>query len=113
MYSWILQSFRKLLMCVRSYHGRSFIMLCRKTLRIVAELEAEEQQLSEESSCSDSDTYQATDSLSSEEESSPGPSASTRTEKDKAKDLYLKGKSRKSYCKSLHLESSFEETDQY
>ena len=59
-------------------------------------------------------SYQAPESSSSDtfsEEESSDCIASTRTERRaKAKALYMKGKSRKPYRKSKHLESSFEES---
>ena len=59
-------------------------------------------------------SYQAPESTSSDtfsEEESSDCIASTRTERRaKAKALYMKGKSRKPYHKSKHLESSLEES---
>ena len=60
----------------------------------------------EETQCSTEESDQEHEELSSE------PCAFTRRRKKaKTKDLYLKGKSRKPYCKGKDLSSSFEDTD--
>ena len=85
----------------------------RKRPRSATEPRVErEEQLSGESSCSGSNTFQSADSsLSSEEESSPAGGPSTADRRAKAKDLHREGKSRRPYRKRQHLESSFEDTD--
>lgn len=88
-------------------------MLTRKRPREISDDDIEWSGQSACPSSCESATESSTDRSDYEsDEPSSGPCTSTRSQKRaKAKELYLKGKSRKPYRKSKNLSSSFEDTD--